>query len=92
MTVIDCPTCGGTHFGSNTCPFVPPARSLTVREWFRGMRHGDEAVTFAVDIEHAIQQPEVCHGIRLHNIVLIFDLAKWNAWQVKSSYFKGLSD
>jgi hypothetical protein len=23
MTIQNCPTCGGTHFGSNVCPFIP---------------------------------------------------------------------
>lgn len=22
MTIRDCPTCGGTHFGSHKCPFI----------------------------------------------------------------------
>jgi hypothetical protein len=37
MTIQNCPNCGGTHFGSNKCPFIsepsePAASSAMTRE------------------------------------------------------------
>lgn len=66
--------------------------TLTVREWFRGMRHGDGALMFAADVEHALTQRDgpVYSHVRGYNVTLVFDLAAFERWQHKQFLIRHL--